>query len=206
MLDRIPGRPYDGAPEHHPPNVGAYMSRFLRSSLAAVLLASAVVASPLSAAPARGGALDAVSQLMGVVAEVANMAEPIVGTVFPVVVVSVERLQQFGLTGVNVGDRLLVYRDGENSIKVLRESDSKAAVPVNVLSVQFEPKGTITKAQTAKLLRPTAAATVTIESPRMRAQPVARPQAAPGRAVVPPPSKLPAKPATGATPAGPPKN
>jgi hypothetical protein len=180
------------------------MSRFLRSSLAAAALV-AVVTSPAAAAPARGGALDAVGQILGVVAQVANMAEPVVGAIFPVVVVSVERLEQFGLTGVNVGDRLLMYRDGQNSLKVLREADSKAAAPVSVLSVQFDPKGAITKAQTAKALRPAAFANATIETAAPRAQPVARPQVAPGRAVVPPPTKQPVKPATGATPAGPPK-
>ena len=179
------------------------MSSILRSSLAAAALA-AVVSSPAGAAPARGGALDAVGQILGVVAQVASTVEPAVGAVFPVVVVSVERLEQFGLTGVNVGDKLLMYRDAEGSIKVLREADSKAAAPVSVLSVQFDPKGAITKAQTVKALRPAAFANA-IESAAPRAQPVARPRAAPGRAVVPPPTKQPVKPATGATPAGPPK-
>lgn len=179
------------------------MSRYLRSSLVAATLA-AIAASPASAAPARGGALDAVGQMLGVVAQVANMAEPVVGAIFPVVVVSVERLEQFGLTGISVGDRLLMYRDGNNSLKVLRESDSKAAMPVNVLSVQFDPKGAITKAQTAKSLRPAAFANAAIESAAPRAQPVARPQAAPGRAVVPPPVKRPVRPASPASPAAPP--
>lgn len=181
------------------------MSRYLRTSLAAAVLATAVLTPHAAAAPARGGALNAVGQMLGVVAQVANAAEPFVGAIVPVVVVSVERLQQFGLTGVNVGDKLLMYRDGEGSIKLLREADSKAAAPVNVLSVQFDPKGAITKAQTAKALRPAAFANVTMESDAPRAQPVARPRAAPGRAVVPPPANQPVKPATGATPAGPPK-
>src|SRR5687768_8949193 len=111
------------------PQLRRPMSRFLRSSLAAAALA-AVVSSPAGAAPARGGALDAVGQILGVVAQLASTVEPAVGAVFPVVVVSVERLEQFGLTGVNVGDKLLMYRDAEGSIKVLRETDSKAAEPV----------------------------------------------------------------------------
>lgn len=180
------------------------MSRYLRSSLAVAVLVT-LVASPAAAAPAKGGAIKAVGQMLGVVAQVADAAEPAIGAIFPVVVVSVERLQQFGLTGLTVGDRLLVLRDGQNSLKVLREVDSKAAAPVSVLSVQFDPKGAITKAQTAKALRPAAFAAATNESPAPRAQPVARPQALPGRAVVPPPTKQPVRPATGATPAGPPK-
>ena len=186
----------------HPPQLRPPMSRILRSSLTAALLGAAVVTTPASAAPARGGALDAVGQMLGVVAQVASTAEPVVGAIFPVIVVSVERLEQFGLTGVKVGDRLLMYRDGQNSLKVLRETDSKAAAPVNVLSVQFDPKGAITKAQTAKSIRPAAFANATIESRAPRAQPVARPQAAPDRAVTPRPTKKPMTPAAGAPPAG----